>query len=147
MSGKTLFRPLVACDAIVLIGEGSADALVLLIQRKNEPYQGKWAFPGGFLDEGESCDDCVVRELEEETCLTGVALQQLGVWSAPDRDPRGQVVTVAYVGRAEARLIDHTSASDDAADAKWVRVAEIDEAELAFDHGDMLHAAKKHLFG
>jgi 8-oxo-dGTP diphosphatase len=142
-----LFRPLVACDAIVFIGDGDDDTLLLLIQRKNEPFKGKWAFPGGLLDEGESCDDCVVRELEEETHLTGVTFEQLGVWSAPGRDPRGQVVTVAYVGRAERRAIDKTAAADDAADAKWMRLGDIDAEDLAFDHADILNAARARVFG
>lgn len=147
MSGSDLFRPLVACDAIVFVGEGDDNTRLLLIQRKNEPFQGKWAFPGGLLDEGESCDDCVLRELEEETHLTGVTFEQLGVWSAPGRDPRGQVVTVAYVGRTDASATGRTEAADDAADAKWVRLGEIDDDDLAFDHAEILKAARARVFG
>jgi 8-oxo-dGTP diphosphatase len=147
VSGDDLFRPLVASDAVVFIGDGDDDTLLLLIQRKNEPFKGKWAFPGGLLDEGESCDECAVRELEEETRLTGVALEQLGVWSAPGRDPRGQVVTVAYVGRADASATGKTEAADDAADARWVRLGDVDDDDLAFDHADILQAAKTRLFG
>jgi 8-oxo-dGTP diphosphatase len=88
-----------------------------------------------------------VRELEEETHLTGVTFEQLGVWSAPGRDPRGQVVTVAYVGRAERRAIDKTAAADDAADAKWMRLGDIDAEDLAFDHADILNAARARVFG
>ena len=147
MSGDELFRPLVACDAIVFIGDGGDDTLLLLIQRKNEPFKGKWAFPGGLLDEGESCDDCVVRELEEETHLTGVTFEQLGVWSAPGRDPRGQVVTVAYVGQTDESATQKTEAADDAADARWVRLGDLQDDALAFDHADILSAAKAKLFG
>lgn len=146
MSDATLFRPLVACDAVVFIGNGSSDTLVLLIERKNEPFKGKWAFPGGLLDEGESCEDCVARELKEETGLSGVMLEQLGVWSAPGRDPRGQILSVVYVGQAEVHAKDKICAADDAADARWFRLDEVDETALAFDHRELLDAAKRRLF-
>ena len=69
---------------------------ILLIQRQNPPYQGKWALPGGLVEEDEDLDVCAHRELEEETKVTGVELEQLHAFGAPHRDPRGRLVTVAY---------------------------------------------------
>ena len=69
---------------------------ILLIQRGNPPYQGKWALPGGLVEEDEDLDVCAHRELEEETKVTGVVLEQLHTFGAPHRDPRGRLVTVAY---------------------------------------------------
>jgi 8-oxo-dGTP diphosphatase len=93
------------------------DLAVLLIQRKDEPFRGAWALPGGFVNENESLDRAAARELSEETGLSGLRLEQLGAFGDPGRDPRGHVVTIAYV----TFLVTEPAinAGDDAAAVAW----------------------------
>ena len=70
---------------------------ILLIERKNEPFKGKWALPGGFVEYGEKVEDAVVREVSEETGLDTKIIDIVGVYSDPTRDPRGHIVTVVYL--------------------------------------------------
>jgi 8-oxo-dGTP diphosphatase len=119
------------------------DALhVLLIERGNDPFKGRWALPGGFLDEDEDLDICARRELAEETGVTDIYLEQLYTFGNVGRDPRGRVVTVAYFALVpEGRL--EVEAASDAADARWFAM---DKApELAFDHQDILRCARERL--
>ena len=123
-------RPALTVDAVVF-GLDEEDLKVLLIQRDREPFQGKWALPGGFVRVGESLEEAVRRELLEETGIAQVFLEQLYTFGAVDRDPREQVVTVAYYGLV--RLSDHSiQAATDARDAAWFAVSEA--RGLAFDH-------------
>lgn len=105
------------------------DDSLLLIQRKNKPFQGAWALPGGFVEYGEKTEDAVVREVFEETGMKITIRSLLGVYSDPHRDPRGHTVTVAY-------LVDYVSgtlhAGDDAHDVKFFKYNEL--PALAFDH-------------
>lgn len=109
-------RPAVTCDAVIFTMRAD-DLAVLLIQRKDEPFKGRWALPGGFVNENESLERAAARELAEETGLTGARLEQLGAFGDPGRDPRGHTVTVAYLTFlvAEAAI----TAGDDAAAAEW----------------------------
>lgn len=112
---------------------------VLLVERENEPFRGRLALPGGFLRGDESMEQTAARELAEETGLDAEALQlrQVGVYSAPDRDPRRpRVVTCAYL--AIAPDLPVPIAGSDARAARWVSVAEASEAGLAFDHDRIL---------
>lgn len=109
---------------------------VLLVERANEPHRGMPALPGGFLRDDETLDDAARRELAEETALDGdhLHLEQLHAYSAPDRDPRGRVVTVAYL--AIAPRLPVPVAGSDARAARW---APVDTApRLAFDHDEIL---------
>ena len=105
-------RPAVSCDVVVFTMRAD-DLAVLLVQRRDEPFKGQWALPGGFVNENESLERAAARELSEETGLTGARLEQLGAFGDPGRDPRGHTVTVAYVTFlvAEAKI----TAGDDAA--------------------------------
>ena len=109
-------RPAVTCDAVVFTMRAD-DLAVLLIRRKDEPFKGKWALPGGFVNENESLERAAARELSEETGITGARLEQLGAFGDPGRDPRGHTVTVAFMTFlvAEAAI----TAGDDAAAAEW----------------------------
>jgi 8-oxo-dGTP diphosphatase len=115
---------------------------VLLIRRKHEPFKGSYALPGGFVDVGETVENGCRRELKEETGLEVGALRLVGVYSDPDRDPRGHTCSIAYlarVGRAEPQP------GDDAAAAEWV--ADWRAQTLAFDHAQILADAEKLLKG
>lgn len=128
-------RPAVTTDAVI-VKEGK----IVLIKRKNDPYKGMWALPGGFVDYGERVEDACVREALEETSLNVELLALLGVYSAPDRDPRGHTVGVIYIARPSGGEL---KAADDAAEAKWHDPAE--PVELAFDHGQIYADALKAL--
>ncbi len=109
-------RPAVTCDVVVFTMRAD-DLAVLLIQRKDEPFKGRWALPGGFVNENESLERAAARELNEETGISGAKLEQIGAFGDPGRDPRGHTVTVAYLTFlvAEAAI----TAGDDAAAAEW----------------------------
>lgn len=113
---------------------------VLVIERANEPFLGQLALPGGFLREGENLREAAERELAEETSLDGSALhlEQLATFGAPDRDPRGRVVSVAYL--AIAPDLPMPTAGSDAKSARWAPVTQVRDA-LAFDHPQILDEA------
>ena len=111
---------------------------VLLVERGGEPYKGCWAFPGGFLNMDETTDECAVRELEEETGLKNVFVEQLQTFSDVDRDPRGRTITVAYYALVNPAGMDVTG-YDDAADARWFALSDV--PSLAFDHDHVLQVA------
>lgn len=134
-------RPSVTTDIVIF--SIIEDALhVLLIQRANDPFKGRWALPGGFLDEGENLDACARRELAEETGVSGVYLEQLYTFGDVGRDPRGWVVTVAYFALVPEGSLNVAAASD-AADAQWFAVNET--PPLAFDHAEILRTARDRL--
>lgn len=116
---------------------------VLLIERGNAPYQGMLALPGGFVRPSESLDAAALRELSEETGVDGrqLHLEQLQAYGTPDRDPRGRVVTVAYL--ALGPDLPTPQAGTDAAAAHWMPVAAAlgHRAELAFDHATIVRDA------
>lgn len=136
-------RPALTVDCVVF-GLDEEDLKVLLIQRGLEPFQGKWALPGGFVRMEESLDEAARRELEEESGIRPSHLEQLYTFGEPGRDPRGRVVTVAYF--ALVKLSDHrVHASTDAREAAWFSVW--DAPKLAFDHADILGTALQRLKG
>jgi 8-oxo-dGTP diphosphatase len=113
---------------------------VLVIERANEPFAGQAALPGGFLREGEDLPEAAERELAEETGLDGstLHLEQLATYGGPERDPRGRIVSVAYLAIAPDLPIP--TAGSDARSARWAAVSEVCGV-LAFDHGQILEAA------
>jgi 8-oxo-dGTP diphosphatase len=116
---------------------------VLLIQRRNEPYAGMWALPGGFVELEESLEDAALRELEEETGLRDVYLEQLYTYGNPSRDPRGRVVTVAYFALIPANAIIRAEGGDDATRASWFPADDL--PPLAFDHAEIISYATRRL--
>lgn len=127
---------------IVLLALKDGEAHVLLIQRKNPPFQGCWALPGGYVDDGETSEQAAERELAEETGLKAERIERLDVYDAPDRDPRGRVVSVAYTASLASAVMP--KAGDDAAQAAWVPVDQALASTLAFDHRRVLTDAARH---
>jgi 8-oxo-dGTP diphosphatase len=136
-------RPALTVDCVVF-GFDEADLKVLLIERGLEPFAGRWALPGGFVRVEESIDDAARRELEEETGLKQVFLEQLYTFGELQRDPRERVVSVAYY--ALVKLSQHSvKAATDARDAKWFSAYK--PPRLAFDHEEILKTGLKRLKG
>jgi len=131
-------RPSVTVDVVILtLREG--DLQVLLIRRRHEPHAGNWAIPGGFVDMNESLETAALRELEEETGVQEVYIEQLYTFGRPDRDPRTRVITVAYIALVPESALPPIRAGDDAAEARWWSMYDL--PQLAFDHADILHYA------
>ena len=124
-------NPALAVDAAVRRGDQ-----VLLIQRGNEPWKGAWALPGGFVDYGEDPTDAVLRELEEETGLSGQIIRLLDAKGDPNRDPRKHIVSIVYLIEAEGEPVG----GDDAADARFWPIELVLDGELpiAGDHMEIL---------
>jgi 8-oxo-dGTP diphosphatase len=121
--------PSLAVDCVVFDPHGR----LLLIRRKNPPFAGQYALPGGYVEYGETTADAAARELAEETGLVSASASLVGVYSDPRRDPRGHVVSIAY--RIETTGYD-PRAGDDAAAAEFV--ANWNTLDLAFDHSSIV---------
>lgn len=127
-------HPAVTTDAVVFTIQDE-QLKVLLIQRGKEPFKGQWAFPGGFVDIDEDLDECVTRELAEETGLTNIYLDQFQTFGKPGRDPRERIITVAYLALVPSHDLTPV-AGDDAAEAEWITVDTVNG--MAGDHGEIL---------
>lgn len=152
-------KPSVTADICIIARDGEHDEM-LLIRRGGHPFLGHWALPGGFANRNEPLEMTAVRELKEETGITGVHLTLTGVYSKPGRDPRGWTVSAAYTAIVEKSAIT-VEAGDDAAEARWFQIdgegeeallknegivlalTESEEAtdRLAFDHTDIISDA------
>lgn len=126
----------------VIFGYTEGKLQVALIERKNAPYKGNWAIPGGFVEGDETVEEAAFRELKEETGLSDLYLQQFHVFSAPDRDPRGRVITVAFFALIDADQCELV-ASEDASKAVWWSIDDL--PHLAFDHDSIYEEALKAL--
>lgn len=133
-------RPALTADCIVFARK-ELDFRVLLVQRANEPYKGKWAFPGGFMNMDETTEEAARRELKEETGLIVDGISQIGTFDRVDRDPRGRVITVAYFVVIDG--IREVKGGDDAAVARWFSIGNL--PELAFDHQEIMEVALRKL--
>lgn len=129
-------RPALTVD-IVLLHRIANGIEVLLVKRARDPFKGRWAFPGGFVDMDESLEDAAARELAEETGLRGISLEQIGAFGDPGRDPRGHTVSVVFAGVLKDRR--HVTGADDASEAAWHSALE--PPTLAFDHNKILRIA------
>jgi 8-oxo-dGTP diphosphatase len=126
----------VTADAVVFKREKS-ETFILLIKRKNPPFQNQWALPGGFVENDEDLETAAKRELKEETGIELMACEQLYTFGTPGRDPRARTITIAYVGYAKEN--DKPKAADDAKEAKWFNIKDL--PELAFDHPQIIELA------
>jgi 8-oxo-dGTP diphosphatase len=136
-------RPAVTADCVVF-GLDQDDLKVLLIQRDFDPFEGYWALPGGFAVVGESIEDTARRELEEETGLKGLFLEQLYTFGEPERDPREHVITIAYFALTNLSARE-VQAATDARNAAWFELDDV--PQLAFDHNLILKTAYERLQG
>ncbi|MFP4655076.1 MAG: NUDIX domain-containing protein [Methanohalobium sp.] len=128
--------PKITVDAVTIL-----NGKVVLIRRKNPPYQGMFALPGGFVEIGETTENAVLRELNEETGLSAEIVKLLGVYSDPNRDPRGHTISVCYL------LIGHGIPTADT-DAKEIGIFDItDIPELAFDHNKIINQSREDIYG
>lgn len=139
--GSKYARPSVACD-VVIVSFRDLNLEVLLIERRHAPYEGFWALPGGFVEMDEGLEAAAAREVMEETGVSGLCLEPIGMFGNPERDPRGRVISAAYLAliRPPRR---GPKAGDDAARAEWFPLRRL--PGLAFDHDKIIAAAKKRI--
>ncbi len=137
--------PLVTVD-IVLFTVSQNRLKVLLIQRKQPPFEHMWAIPGGFIHVGETLEQAAARRLYEETNVDKIYLEQLGSFGSPERDPRARVITVAYYALVSGEKLS-LEAHANAEDVGWFSIDEL--PKLAFDHKEIVDKAlaklKRHL--
>ena len=114
---------------------------VLLIKRKNDPFKGQWAIPGGFVDENENLENAAKREFAEETGIKVKTIEQVRAFGEPGRDPRGRIISIAFLSWLDCK--EELVAGDDAAEAKWFKLEEL--PDLAFDHAEIIKAAENYL--
>ncbi len=128
--------PLLAVDAVILYNKTN----IILIRRKNPPFQGELALPGGLVEVGETVEEACIRETLEET-NTNVKINKLiGVFSKPDRDPRGHSVSIAYLCEPLTEN-EKPKAQDDAAALEIVPLEKVSSLKLAFDHIEIIRAS------
>lgn len=133
-------RPALTADCVIF---GYDNGLkILLIERGIEPFKGMWALPGGFMKMEESIEECARRELREETSMQNVYMEQFRTYSTPGRDPRGRVVTVAFIALVRPGEYN-VIGGDDASMALWFDVTML--PPLAFDHSTIIREAREHL--
>ncbi len=131
-------RPAITVDCVIFGLDKEQVLKVLLIRRAAEPFAGRWAFPGGFVQMDEGLEAAALRELEEETGIRDVFIEQLFTFGQPARDPRGRVVSVAYY--ALVNLDQHpVKAATDAEDVGWFGIDQL--PQLAFDHQEIFETA------
>lgn len=126
-------RPAVTVDAAILVKQNN-DWFILLIERKHDPFKGCYALPGGFVDEDETLEEAIARELQEETNVQLENLQQFRAYSRPNRDPRGRTISVIFTSIQD--VFPAAVAGDDAASVKWFPLNQL--PQLAFDHDEIV---------
>lgn len=131
-------RPAVTAD-VVLLKKTGEQIFVLLIERKHPPFEGFWALPGGFMNMDETLEETALRELQEETGISGVKLEQFHTFSKVKRDPRHRTVTTVFIGFADINTMQPL-AGDDASKAEWYNLNDL--PDLAFDHDIVIEMVK-----
>ena len=124
-------NPALTVDGVLI-----EDGRILLIRRGRGPFKGKWALPGGFVEYGERVEDAVIREFREETGLDAEIIWLLGVYSDPNRDPRGHTVSIVYLLKRKGGKM---RGGDDASDARFFSLDDL--PEMAFDHEKIVRDA------
>jgi 8-oxo-dGTP diphosphatase len=121
--------PLVTVDAVILYDNNS----IVLIHRKNDPFKGELALPGGFVDIGETVENACIREAYEETNIRIDIINLIGVFSDPKRDPRGHNISVAFLCKPSSKK-ENPKAKDDAKSIEIIPLKKLSSLNLAFDH-------------
>ena len=124
-------NPALTVDGVLI-----EDGKILLIKRGREPFKGKWALPGGFVEYGEKVEDAIIREFREETGLDAEIIGLLGVYSDPERDPRGHTVSIVYLLKRKG---GEMKGGDDASEARFFPLDNL--PEMAFDHEKIVRDA------
>lgn len=132
-------RPMVCTDIILIKTENNQD-YILLIERRNDPYKNLWALPGGFVDENESLENAAKRELQEETMVDNIELEQFKSYGNLGRDPRGHTISVIFHAKVSNNI--KVKAGDDAKNAGWFPLNKL--PELAFDHNKIIREFTEH---
>jgi 8-oxo-dGTP diphosphatase len=127
-------RLAITVDAII-VTESFSQTMILLIQRKNGPFEGVWALPGGFVEMEETLKFACQRELYEETGIKDINLIQFYTFDAVDRDPRQRTITIVFSARIPQ--VVEVKGGDDAAKADWFPIISL--PEMAFDHAQIIH--------
>ncbi|TKJ25886.1 MAG: hypothetical protein CEE42_06200 [Promethearchaeota archaeon Loki_b31] len=125
--------PLLTVDAVILFQQNS----IVLIRRKNPPFKGELALPGGFVDIGETIENACIREAYEETNINVKLIKLIGVFSDPNRDPRGHTVSIAFLCEPLSKT-EKPFAKDDAQSLEIVPISKLASLKLAFDHLDII---------
>ena len=112
------------------------DSKVLMVRRRKDPFKDRLALPGGFVNEGETVEEAMKREAIEETSLEVEPVDILGVYSDPKRDPRKHILSVVFIGIIVGGI---EKAGDDASSIEWVKISDIQQQQIAFDHAQILH--------
>jgi len=119
---------------------------VLLIKRNVWPFEGQWALPGGFTEENETVYECAKRELAEETAVEDVHIEYFNVYSSPGRDPRGWIISHAFLALVNERFLTMRAAAVDASDVQLFTVEAALQLDLAFDHKQILTDALQGIY-
>jgi len=125
--------PLLAVDIFIVFPDKS----FVLIRRSKPPFEGCWALPGGFVEYGETVEEAAIREAEEETGLKVKLVKLIGVYSKPDRDPRGHVVSIAFIAKPVGGELRVTN------EVREVKLFKNVPGKIAFDHADIIRDALK----
>lgn len=131
--------PYVTVDCLIFNLQSTKE--ILLIQRKDPPFENTLALPGGYIKMDETLKDSAIRELNEETGISGIELKQLATYGDPDRDPRGRTITIVFWG--VIKDLDQVKAGDDAKEAAWFSIDDL--PDLAFDHERIIKEAIKNI--
>ncbi len=129
MSSNKHKNPVPTVDGII----NNKKNQILFIKRKNDPFKNHLSLPGGFINYGETAEDAIKREIAEETSLNVEPLEILGVYSDPNRDPRGHIMTAVFICLNLEDIVEG-KAGDDAENLFWIDLDKINDQELAFDH-------------
>jgi ADP-ribose pyrophosphatase YjhB (NUDIX family) len=140
MSEKQSNNPIPVVDVII-----QQDSEVLFTKRKKEPFKGYLGLPGGFMNIGETIEEAARREVKEETSLDIELIDILGIYSDPQRDPRGHIMSTVFIGRVPSNENAKIKAvaQDDASQLEWIDLQTVDDKRLAFDHKNILSHYKK----
>ncbi len=119
----------------IILSEHSNSNKVLLIKRNKDPFKDYFSLPGGFVDEGEKVEDAVRREAEEELLVKVEPINILGVYSDPNRDPRGHIMSITFIAKI---IKGNLKEGDGVAELRWVEINNLENIKLGFDHSKIL---------